>query len=265
MPADIAALLSDLMAETEPLLATLRSSDDGWDRETPAAGWTVRDQVTHLAYFDDATVQAATDPEAFSAHKAEVLADVDGYTTRVARANRAMPGPAALDWLVGARERLAETFVGIDPARRIPWYGPDMGPASAVTARIMETWAHGQDVYDGLDMVHPVTPALRQVAHLGVRTFANSFVSKRRAVPDAAVRVELSSPTGEAWEWGPAQAEDVVRGSAVDFCLVVTQRRHLNDTGLVTQGQVAAEWMSVAQAFAGPPGAGRQPGQFAAS
>jgi uncharacterized protein (TIGR03084 family) len=126
----------------------------------------------------------------------------------------------------------------------------------------METWAHGQDVFDGLGQSHPAGPGLRHVAHLGVRTLANSFITRKLPVPDAAVRVELSAPGGELWEWGPSGADDAVRGPAVDFCLVVTQRRHLADTRLAVTGDTASAWMGIAQAFAGPAGPGRRPGQF---
>ena len=68
--------------------------------------------------------------------------------------------------------------------------------------------------------------------------------------------------TGEDWTWGDEGVVDQVRGPALDFCLVVTQRRHLDDTALEVEGPVAAEWMSIAQAFAGPPGPGRKAGQF---
>lgn len=263
MPADISALLQDLTAETELLTEVLDNSTEAmWATATPAPGWTVRDQVTHLAYFDEAAVQAATDPAAFAAHQTEVVRDVDGFTATVARRYQDMSGRQSLDWFRSARARLVDTFGAIDGSTRMPWYGPDMSPASAVTARLMETWAHGQDVFDALGREHPAGPGLRQVAHLGVRTYANSFRTRGLAVPDHEVRVELRGPHGENWEWGPPGAADLVQGPAVDFCLVVTQRRHLADTRLTVRGRDASEWMSIAQAFAGPAGSGRRPGQF---
>jgi len=139
----------------------------------------------------------------------------------------------------------------------VPWYGPDMTLASTLTARIMETWAHGQDVADALGIDRDPSPRLRHVAFLGWRAVANSFRVQGRPEPTAPVRVEL----GEV-AFGPDDAVDVVRGSLLHFCLVVTQRRHPADTDLVAEGPVATEWLTIAQAFAGPSGAGREPGQF---
>ena len=98
-----------------------------------------------------------------------------------------------------------------------------------------------------------------------MRALPNSYRARRLPVPEVDVYVALDGHTGERWVWGPETAVNRVEGPALDFCLVVTQRRHVDDTALVTQGAVAAEWMTIAQAFAGPPGAGRRPGQFAAT
>jgi uncharacterized protein (TIGR03084 family) len=127
----------------------------------------------------------------------------------------------------------------------------------------METWAHGQDVSDALAVVRPPSDRLRHVAFIGARTLPNSYQARGRPVPEVPVRVELRAPGGESWFFGPEGAADVVRGSALDFCLAVTQRRHLDDLDLELEGPVAVEWLSIAQAFAGPPGSGRKPGQFA--
>jgi len=263
MPVDIEPLLRDLSAETDLLLERLNGAGDGvWDRPTPAPGWTVRDQLTHLAYFDDTAVLAAVNPDAFRAGKEDALRDVDAFTASIARQYSTLTGDETRQWFTRARAELASVYSRLDPESRVPWYGPDMSPASAVTARLMETWAHGQDIIDGMGQLRSDSPGLRHVAHIGVRTLPNSFRARSLPVPDSPVRVELAAPDGELWEWGPAGAPDEVRGPALDFCLVVTQRRHIDDTRLATTGPVAREWMSIAQAFAGPPGAGRRAGQF---
>ena len=134
-----------------------------------------------------------------------------------------------------------------------------MGLASSVTARLMETWAHGQDIADTLGIQRPATSRLRHVAHLGVRSLAYSYAVNGLPQPDAPIRVELAAPDGGQWTWGPEDAADRVTGTALDFCLVVTQRRHRTDTGLVIIGQTAGQWIAIAQAFAGGAGRGRPP------
>ncbi len=81
-------------------------------------------------------------------------------------------------------------------------------------------------------------------------------------VPDTQVRVELTGPSGDIWSWGPEEAKDMVKGLAEDFCLVVVQRRHMADTDLIINGKTAQQWMSMAQAYAGPPTEGRNPEKF---
>jgi len=151
----------------------------------------------------------------------------------------------------------------MDGKARLPWYGPDMSGVSFVTARLMETWSHGLDVVDVAGIARPDTDRLRHVAFIGVRTRPFSYINRGLAPNSEPVRVELTAPSGAIWEMGEPSTTNVIRGSATDFCRVVTQRRHISDTSLVVIGPAAEEWMGVAQAFAGPPGPGRQPGEFA--
>lgn len=255
MAVDLQALAADLGAETDALLLVLVPLDDaGWSTPTPAPGWRVQEQIAHLAYFDEQAALAATDADAFTREFEEALADPEGITGRIAARSRAMSGPEVLAWFRTARAEMVTTFLALDPSARVPWYGPPMSVASSLTARVMETWAHGQDVYDALGVEHPVTGAVRQVCHLGIRTFGFAYVNRGLDAPDVPVRVELAAPDGEIWTWGPEDATDRVTGPALDFALVVTRRTRVGDTALVTEGPVAAEWMQIAQAFAGPPG-----------
>jgi uncharacterized protein (TIGR03084 family) len=265
MPVSMPSLTADLLAETRVLDELLsRLDEEDWNRQTPAEGWAIRDQISHLAYFDETALMAAADPDRFRREAAELMALGTGFPDEVATRYRGMPVDELLAWFRGARQEFAEAFRELEPKARLPWYGPDMSAASSVTARIMETWAHGQDVTDALGAWREPTERLRHIAHLGVGTFGFVFRLHNREVPTTPVRVELEAPDGTTWAWGPPEATDVVSGPALDFCLAVTQRRHVDDTALHVEGPVAAVWISIAQAFAGAPGPGRRAGEFPA-
>ncbi len=257
MPVDIEALVADLDAETLDLLELVEPlATADWERPTPAAGWRIGDQIAHLAYFDDAAVQALLDPDGFRVAAAEVMGRGPDFPDQVAADARALSPAQVLTWFTTARAALLDAFGAADPGARLPWYGPDMSAASSVTARLMETWAHGQDVADALGAERVPTARLRHIAHLGVATRGHSYRLRRREVPTEPVRVELDAPDGDRWTWGEPDAPERVTGPALDLCLVVTQRRHLDATALeATPG--ARDWLTIAQAFAGSPGSGR--------
>ncbi|MGD9527698.1 TIGR03084 family metal-binding protein [Pseudonocardia sp.] len=263
MPVSMAALAEDLAAESAELrgiLAGLAPAD--WARPTPAQGWSIADQVSHLAYFDDVAVQSAVEPDAFRAYLAEIVAEGGVSPDTIAARYRSMPGAELMAWFDASRAHLLAAFRGLDPGLRVPWFGPPMSAASSLTARIMETWAHGQDVADTVGAVREPTGRLRHVAHIGVGARAFSYAVHGRELPSAPVRVELLAPDGSTWAWGPADAPDRVAGPALDFCLAITQRRHRDDLALEVVGPHAREWMEIGQAFAGEPGSGRRPGAF---
>ncbi|WP_200210204.1 TIGR03084 family metal-binding protein [Micromonospora coerulea] len=255
---DPTALLADLAAESDQLDALVAPLSPGdWARPTPAPGWTVAYQIAHLAWTDHVARLAATDPAAFFA-SVTGAPDPARLVDDGAESFLAPPAELLARWRDG-RTALATALAAVPPGEKLPWYGTRMSPASMVTARIMETWAHGEDVADALGVLRPATDRLRHVAHLGFRTLGHGFAAHGRPVPTAPVRVELAAPHGATWVFGPADAADRVTGPARDFCLLVTQRRHRADLALVATGSTADEWLDVAQAFAGPPGAGREP------
>jgi uncharacterized protein (TIGR03084 family) len=263
MGIDMPALAQDLAAETadlNQLLDRLGSAD--WARATPAPGWSIADQVSHLAYFDDAALTAATAPDTFRTHLAQVEAAGGIDPDAIAAGYRHLTPDLLRDWFDESRSRVLDVYADLDPTGRQPWYGPDMSAASALSARLMETWAHTQDIADALGAARVPTRRLRHIAHLAVAARAYSFTVRGLPVPDAPVRVELTAPDGSAWAWGPEGAADRITGPALDFCLVTTQRRHPADTMLAADGPAAQAWIAIAQAFAGPPGPGRRPGQF---
>jgi uncharacterized protein (TIGR03084 family) len=253
---DLAELLADLDDESNDLdRAVAGLSDVDWSRPTPAAGWTIAHQISHLAWTDRMALLAVTDPEAFAAELSEALSEPTDFVDRAATAGLAPPAELLARWRDG-RATLAQALAAMPPGTKAPWFGTMMSAASMATGRLMETWAHAQDVTEALGITRQPTDRLRHVAYLGFRTLANSFAAHGRPVPDEPVRVELTAPD---LEFGPADATNRVVGPTLDFCLLVTQRRHRADLALQATGPVADEWLDVAQAFAGPPGAGRQP------
>lgn len=251
-------ICDDLRDEHEALDRLVAPLDEGrWRLPTPSEGWTIADQVSHLWFFDDRALLALTDEDAF-ARDARVLLESGGTELSV-EPGRSISGADLLERWRHARSRLLDIAARLDPGARVPWYGPAMGARSFITARLMETWAHGYDVADALGVVPVPTDRLRHVAHIGVRARPFSYLVRGRQVPDGEVFVDLVSPAGERWTWGDESCPDRVAGDALDFCLVVTQRRHLADTGLVAEGALASDWLAIAQAFAGPPGPGREP------
>ena len=259
---DLDRILVDLSDEHRALDDMVAGLDDAaWEMETPAEGWNIRDQIGHLAFFDEQASLALRDAGAFAVALEEIATDVGAYMDRSVRKGRALGNAGVLEWWRSARQEMLEAGHSADPNGRIPWYGPPMSPASFFSARMMETWAHAQDVADTLGVTRAVAPRIRNVAHLCVLSRRHSYAINGLGVPDKEVRVELTGPDGERWTWGE-DAADRILGPVEDFCLVATQRRHPSDTRLIIEGDEADRWMAVAQAYAGPPGSGREPGQF---
>ena len=245
---DMTSLLDDLRAEHADLDALV----DGVDltRPTPAAGWSVGDTIGHLWFFDREATTALVDRDAFAAIIKGIGEDAAAYLARTDEAPRALGDRLPEVWRQTRADLLA-ALAAADPASKVPWFGPPMSPASFATARLMEYWAHGQDIADGLGVRRTPTARLRHICHLGVRTRGFSYAVRGLPQPEGAVFVSLTGPDGDVWTWGEPSAADLVEGTALDFCLVVTQRRLVGDTGLAVTGPLAGEWMSIAQAFAG--------------
>jgi uncharacterized protein (TIGR03084 family) len=253
-------VLADLAAEGDRLESVvINLDDDAWRTPTPAEGWTVATQVAHLAWTDEVAVAAATDKAAWDAMVTEALQDPEGYVDAEAfRGAQAAPADLLTRWRT-ARPALADALRHVPPGEKLPWFGPPMSPTSMATARFMETWAHSLDVHEALGEEPHRTDRIRHVVHLGVRTRNFAFSVHGLDAPAEEFRVELTAPSGDLWSYGPGDSAQTVRGSAWDFCLLVTQRVNKVDTDLVAQGRDANEWLSIAQAFAGPPGEGRAP------
>jgi uncharacterized protein (TIGR03084 family) len=265
MTMDVSEVLADLVAEQEALDQIVAGLDAAqWELPTPSPGWTITDQIGHLTYFDRNAALAITDPSAFQdamhallASGGDGAASADDLTLGPYRAMS--PEDLLNAWRAG-RETLASAAATLDNDTRVAWYGPSMGSKSFLTARLMEAWAHGQDIVDTVGAAREPTDRLRHIAQLGVITRGWTYINRGLDVPSTPVRVELTSPSGETWSFGPDPSTDPaiesIVGPALDFCLVTTQRRHVDDTALVVTGDSARDWMEKAQLFAGPPSDG---------
>jgi uncharacterized protein (TIGR03084 family) len=253
-----APMVADLRAESDELDALVADLPaEQWAKATPAPGWTIAHQIAHLLWTDRVALTAVTDEAGFAAVLAEAAKDPTGFVDAGAEELAALPPDRLLaDWRQ-TRSRLHDELLGVADGRKLPWFGPPMSAASMATARLMETWAHGLDVADTLGVKRPATVRLRSIAHIGVRTRDFAFSINGLTPPADPFRVELRAPDGSVWEWGPADAAQRVTGPAEDFCMLVTQRRPRTDLAVAAVGADAEKWLTIAQAFAGPPGPGR--------
>lgn len=254
----IADLVDDLAAESEALDALVAALPaEQWTTPTPAPGWTVAHQIGHLLWTDRVALLSITDEAAFldlvASAQPRMLTFVDDAAEEAAAA---APGQLLADWR-RTRDELHGALRTVPDGRKLIWFGPPMSAASMATARLMETWAHGLDVADALGAEVAPSPRLKSIAHLGVRTRDFAFSVHGLTPPAEPFRVELTAPDGSLWAWGPEDAAQRVRGSAMDFCALVTQRRPRADLDVVAEGADAETWLGIAQAFAGPPGVGR--------
>ncbi|QLY31016.1 TIGR03084 family metal-binding protein [Nocardia huaxiensis] len=261
--ADLEALFADLTAEGDELDRLVADLEPAaWQTDTPAAGWTIAHQIGHLYWTDKVAAIAATEAGEFQKLVEAALPKALTFVDEAAEEAATIPAPELLAAWRTERTALVEALRGVPAGTKLPWFGPPMSVASMATARLMETWAHGQDVADALGVTRTPTPRLRHVAHLGVRTRNFAYMTHGRSAPAEEFRIELTAPDGSLWTWGPEAAAQRITGPALDFCLLVTQRRHIDDLTLAVHGADALEWLGLAQAFAGPPGSGRTAGQF---
>lgn len=251
----------DLREEGDELYELVRTLEAGdWDRPTPFKNWTVNDVIAHLHTTDLVATVALEEPERF---RAMVRDGERAIWIGVASANPSdLPKGAELGkrWYAYLGE-LCDRLARVDPSTRVPWFGPDMGARMFATARQMETWSHGQDVYDLLKKPRYNTDRIKNIAVIGVRTFGWTFANRREEIPTDIPYVRLTAPSGETWEWNDPSDTNFVRGDAVEFCHVVTQGRNIADTALEVAGDTATRWMAVAQCFAGGPETPPAPGE----
>ncbi|MEU9253559.1 TIGR03084 family metal-binding protein [Streptomyces sp. NPDC048270] len=256
-----AAVLADLREEgreLDALVGELPAPD--WTRPTPAPRWSIAHQIAHLHWTDRAALLSLTDAAGFARMVEDALEAPESFVDEGAEEGAKLPPAELLARWRSARAALDAALAAASPDTRFPWYGPPMKAASMASARLMETWAHGQDIADALGVRRTPTARLRHVARIGVRARDYAYAVRGLPAPAEEFRVELTAPDGSgAWTYGPSDAPQRITGPALDFCLLVTQRAHRCDLALTATGPDADRWLDIAQAFAGPAGQGRAP------
>jgi len=255
----------DLLAEAEELHGFLRTLDDAdWSRETGFLSWTPWDVVAHLHFFDLVSLLSLEGGDAFIERRDELSERMAKGERSSQIARRELGDLAPVDLLARWQRTyrdMATQLGKLGPDQRLSWFGPDMGVRMFTTARLMETWAHGQEIYDLKWVERAPTDRIRHICVIGVKTFAWTFVNRRLEVPSPPPYVRLIAPSGAIWEWNEKSESGRIEGDALHFCQVVTQVRNVADTALEVKGEVATRWMSIAQCFAGGPVDPPKPGQ----
>jgi uncharacterized protein (TIGR03084 family) len=248
---------ADFRAESDALhefLDTLTEAD--WDRPTQFKAWTVNDIVQHLHAGDILAAASVAGPQQFAHIRTEIQALRDSGMTRLQETRHRfghLTARALQDrWHAQAID-LSDKLAPLPPDKRLQWVGPDMGVRMFASARQMETWAHGQAIYDLMGVHRTATNRLRNIAEIGVRTYGWTFSNRGIAPPGPPPMVRLKALSDTVWEWNQSGLESSIEGTALEFCQVVTQVRHVGDTALLVTGDAARGWMRIAQCFAGPP------------
>ena len=244
----------------EQLVSQLPEQD--WQRRTAFFDWTVADEIMHLHLVDLFALETLRNSAGFAATVNQVREGQARGIELSAQMRTRFGGLRSGELLELWRRTWGELCDGLEaeaPKRRVSWFGPDMSVRSLASARQMEVWAHGQDVFDLLRVRRNNTDFIYNICDLGVRTFQWSFQNRGEPPPEAPPRVKLVAPSGALWSWNDAQAQSI-EGAAEEFALVVTQRRNVADTALRIAGSGAERWMSIAQCFAGAPETPPAPG-----
>ncbi|MEV4502884.1 TIGR03084 family metal-binding protein [Streptomyces klenkii] len=259
---DVLADLSEEGFAVDELVAGLNS--EGWATPTPAEGWTVRHQLAHLTMVFGLAERAAADPSGFDAFLKELPPSFAEAVDAGMKPHLAKEPGRLLDGWRTQRAATERALFAIPPGQVVPWLVRPIPAKVLAQAGMTELFGHGQDIADGLGVGRTYTDRVLHVAEFTALTWEFGYQARGIAVPGQGFRFELTAPSGEPWRFGDPRAEQCVSGPAVDLCLLATRRRHRGDLALVASGPDADRWLDIAQAYRGPAGTGRRPGQFAA-
>jgi uncharacterized protein (TIGR03084 family) len=257
-------VFEDLAAEgddVDRLVAEL--DEDGWRTPTAAAGWSVADQVAHLTFIFELAGTAASDPARFQKMIQGAQDDFSGAVNAALAPYRALPTAELLRRWREQRTATVAALAACPTGTIVPWLVRPLPVEILASAGIMELYGHGQDIADALGVRRECTAGLERLVGFAVLTRDFGYQTHGLTPADHEFRFELTGPAGELWTHGPEDSPDRVTGSALGFCLLVTRRRHRDDTDVIATGVEADRWLDIAQAYRGPAGPGRRAGQFA--
>ena len=259
-------IVADLTAEGDDFNRMLDRIDaSGWALATPAAGWTVQHQLAHLTATFRLAALSVSAPDRFTALTAKLSPDFDANVEHaMAEFVPLPPGDLKARWRE-AKGQAEGALAAVPGDRIVPWLVRPLPAAVLAAAGIMELFAHGQDIADALGVQRQHTDRIFHLVEFGVRAWDFGFLVRGLTPPEQGFRYEITAPSGELWTFGPDDAAQRVSGPAVDFCLLITRRRHRDDLAVTAEGADADQWLGIAQAYRGPAGPGRRPGQFAKS
>ena len=247
----------DFRDESDALFALLETLNDAdWADETQFKKWTPKAIVAHLHMGNYAADLSLQGGEAFAAFVSSLAKPGDKERHQADPIRAGSRASENRDRLIKWRDfyrEMTDRFAVAEPKRRVKWFGPDMSVLSSISARLMETWAHGQAAYDFCGRIRADTDRIKNIAIIGINTFGWTFANRGMEPPGVRPNVRLSAPSGAIWEWPQANSDDLIEGAAVEFCQVAAQTRNIADTSLKVSGPTANAWMAIAQCFAGPP------------
>jgi uncharacterized protein (TIGR03084 family) len=260
--ANVFSALATDSADVDRLVADLDPGE--WSTPTPAPGWTIKHQVAHLSAVFRMAAMAAAEPDRFKALAEQLSGDFDGNVeAALARYLDADPALVLSRWRVEWTSAVGALAL-VPAGQPVPWLVRPLPAPVLAAAGMMELFGHGQDIADALGVRRRHTDRLRHVVEFAVHTWDFGYLARGLTAPAEPFRYELVAPSGGRWSYGPEGAQTIA-GPAVDFCLLVTRRRHRADLALTASGPAAEHWLDIAQAYRGPAGPGRQPGQFSSS
>ncbi len=247
----------DFLEDSRQLLTLMQDKSKAhYSKQTQFKNWTINDVIGHIHIFNFAANLSLTAPKKFLEFILPIkmvisngCSSLEVQKTWLAGAS----GPELLEKWWSEVEKVSYNFSHVDPKQRLKWVGPDMSARSSITARQMETWAHGHEIFDVLGKERVEHDRIKNIVHLGIATFEWTFKNRRLPIPRKVPFVKLLSPSGKSWEWNTPSETSRIEGTATDFVSVVTQTRNVLDTDLKLTGKVAKQWLSIAQCFAGPP------------